>query len=234
MSWKGDYALLDYFVKPCLRWLRQSGALAIIVSFLGCAGSSELIASVKEPEIGVPPRAFEHIIVLNSSKDIDSGFSVCNLVTLFLGDPKIFVSVEAESRSHWSNASCCHHAQIIWDGREINFNVIRKCNFIAWRQAEILKYSSNSRDSAELKHCDIRRKDIGPQLRLRSLRLISCDENEPSCNNSEKNRGDSCNRYPVVIKGIKNLNEQERKKAIGGALFMFGCLIVLAYLALKI
>jgi hypothetical protein len=35
----------------------------------------------------------------------------------------------------------------------------------------------------------------------------------------------------MLIKGLFDLNEDEWKKAIGGAIFVFGCLIIFAYFA---
>jgi len=52
--------------------------------------------------------------------------------------------------------------------------------------------------------------------------------------NADKDGGKSGNRHSVIVKGIGDLNEQERKEAISGAIFVFGCLIIFAYLAWKI
>lgn len=41
-------------------------------------------------------------------------------------------------------------------------------------------------------------------------------------------------RHSVIIKGFANLDKQERKEAISGAIFVFGCLIIITYLAVKV
>jgi hypothetical protein len=155
--------------KQHLRWRRQAGALAIIISFLGGASPSKLIAGVNMPKIGVSQWAFEHIPILNAPKNIYSGSSAVDFSALFGGDRERIVPMKAKAWSHGAYEDGWPDVQICRGGEVGNFNVIRKCYVIAWRLAEILKSRCNARDSGKLKHFYIRWEDISPQLSLGGL-----------------------------------------------------------------
>ncbi len=110
--------------------LRHAGALAIIISFLGCTGATKLVAGINEPEIGITPPPFEHVTIFNPSKNVYSGASASDRAPLFTGDVKIMVKVEAKTWSHRSNAVGRPDTQIIWNWDGINFNVVRKCTVL--------------------------------------------------------------------------------------------------------
>jgi hypothetical protein len=55
---------------------------------------------------------------------------------------------------------------------------------------------------------------IGPQLRARGLRLVSCDENEPSGNNRQENCRDASNCSIVGFKEFADIQNNERRYMI--------------------
>ena len=69
----GDYALLDYFVKSCSRWLRQAGSLICIVMALAVCTFGQGWAFAKECETEVRKvRFLECIYIIYCAPQIDA------------------------------------------------------------------------------------------------------------------------------------------------------------------
>ena len=177
-------------------------------------------------------RGFEHVQIFNAPKNIDSGHTILNSASLFLGDSKQNITMTGMARSQWSHWDCGPDAQLLCKWHLSNLSVKRQCHFITWRLAEILIGRRNVRNVRELKHFDIRYEDIGPQLLSRGIGLVSCDENEPSCDNRQKNRCDASNCSVVSIQPTANpvnhrLSPLEDGTAQAGEAFCFAVFVAI-------
>src|ERR1700730_405040 len=245
----GDWPALDIRARQCLRWLRQAG-LALFFLVPGWAetpatpenSTSDIFGSgYLKPTIGIfedeSPTCPKSVYIGSLPPDKDFFNTIVDRTPLIWSDGDELR--RGGKVGKWSNDGSLRRSFSLaknWLVRVTDSDICPTFEVVTWCGPEIFQGDICHDRSVIINqfYAPLMNKYIRPQLRARGFRLISGDDNEPPRDKCQENCRDAGDRAPVIVKGFGDLNEQVRKEAIEGAIFVFGCLIIFAYFALEI